>query len=296
MVSFVLGLVAALVVSTGGWAAPAAADPVVICPLGASGQCITVDLELSPPPPTGSGSCKLLGIPVACLDSLYGWFNSVDQCYWKAATPQPPAGDPKWGGRAPTDGLLYTVNCLNLLGLVIGNTTVFRVSPPPGYGGNTSAEALALALVVDLPLLGPEMRIAPPPGTAGLVGLPVWLWTPSTLLTWGPVRIGLNIPGLSVYAEALGAKVVWDMGDGHTVTCTTVGTPFTIDKAGKPSPTCGYLYPKPSTNEPGGVFNITATTTWHVQIVGLGARLTVDVVRGSGPISLRVQELQVLAG
>ena len=72
------------------------------------------------------------------------------------------------------------------------------------------------------------------------------------------------MPGLSVTATATAESIAWDMGDGHTVTCKTPGTPYAASDGLAPSPDCGYTYTQPSGHMPGGTYTITATTTWKV--------------------------------
>jgi len=48
---------------------------------------------------------------------------------------------------------------------------------------------------------------------------------------------------VSVTAVAKPVAVVWEMGDGGTVTCTGPGTPFPVGADPKSaSPDCGYTY------------------------------------------------------
>ncbi|MEW2507905.1 hypothetical protein AB0878_46330 [Amycolatopsis sp. NPDC047767] len=62
------------------------------------------------------------------------------------------------------------------------------------------------------------------------------------------------------------ASISWSMGDGAVVTCSGPGTPFTPDRAGQTSPTCGHLYTRTAATG----FPIEATSHWNVRWSGAG--------------------------
>jgi hypothetical protein len=167
-------------------------------------------------------------------------------------------------------------------------------NPPDGYGGTgpTPAELAARAVRL-LPIAGPVIGMAPAPGSVGLVGLPVWMWTAVSARTWGPVSATASVPGMSVTATARAQKVVWDMGDGHVVTCWSPGTVYSIGRGGGKSPSCGYVYSHPSGSQPGGKYLVTATTTWAVTWTGGGASGALTATRSSS-VGVAIGELQVL--
>jgi hypothetical protein len=65
-----------------------------------------------------------------------------------------------------------------------------------------------------------------------------------------------EVPGQVVTAVASPKDITWNMGDGHTVTCTTAGARNGTD--------CGYLYERSSANQPGGRYAISVTVTWDI--------------------------------
>jgi hypothetical protein len=144
-----------------------------------------------------------------------------------------------------------------------------------------------------LRLEGPDIGRAPQAGRPGLVGLPVWLWTTRTPRTWGPVSATASVPGLSVTATARAQRIVWSMGDGHSVTCTRPGTPYRESLGGRRSPDCGYVYTQPSTTEPDGTYRVTGTTTWRVVWAGGGDSGAITLTRSS-TTTVEIGELQVL--
>lgn len=252
----------------------AAADHEVYCPPG-GGDCIvkahTPRQPGQPGPPGGGG----------------GGGGGESPCTYTLASPQPPAGHSSWEGHAPGDGAVYTRVCVGDDGTV--SIQLAWLATPPGA---PSPAVLAALAVSRLPIRGPNIGVAPDPDGSGLVGVPVWLWTAVTPSTWGPISATASVPGLSVTATANATKIVWDMGNGHSVTCTNPGTPHT-GQAGK-SPTCGYDgYPDPSSTKPGGRYKITGTTTWHVTWAGGGTSGVLDVTRQSST-TIDIGELPVV--
>ena len=166
---------------------------------------------------------QFTGQVVDCYDSTFGWFNPTDACYYKLVEPQPPATDPAWEGHYP-NGAIYDIVCPGIIGT--GGGWGWSATPPPGFGPTVTAAQLAQEAIRRLQLLGPEIGMAPPPTSTGLVGVPVWLWTAVTPATWGPTSATASVPGLSVTATARADHIVWDMGDAHSVTCANPGTPY----------------------------------------------------------------------
>lgn len=229
--------------------------------------------------------------PMACSDPTFGWWSNADGCYFQRLDPPPPATALAWEGHYP-DGAVYQETCFGYSGT--GGGWVWRSVPPQGYGGAVvTVEALAAEAVEQLDLLGPDIGLAPDPAKTGLVGLPVWMWTRVSQSTWGPVSATASVPGMSVTATANAVRIVWDMGDGHRVTCDGPGTPYAKGVRATSSPTCGHVYTRSSTTEPDAVYAITATTTWDIRWSGSGSSGQLTQTRSSSA-SLRIGELQVL--
>jgi hypothetical protein len=288
----------------------AAAEETVVCPPpGVPGPCVIVVITPGGGGGAGGGggggggagggstTCTWQGQTIPCYDPSYGWYNPTDECYWKYMSPQPPAGDPLWAGHSPSDGDLYAVACMGPLGPGFGGIGVsFSATAPPGYGGSfITPQILAQQAIAHLDVTGADIHMVPPPypGGAGLVGLPVWMWTPRTTNTWGPKSATASAGGISVTATANGRRITWSMGDGHSVICSGVGTPYKTSYGNTSSPTCGYRYPQPSKNQPGGTYVITATTTFRVTWSGGGASGTATITRTS-TTTVQITELQVV--
>lgn len=230
---------------------------------------------------------------VPCYRSDWGWWSAGDNCYYVPMSPQPGADQMEWGSHYP-DGALYEARC----GWSTGGPVdiwdyliVWFASSPPGTPV-TPAE-LAQRAVDRMTLLGPDIRTTPQAGAMGLVGLPVWLWTPAGATRWGPNSATATVPGLSVTATARATKIVWQMGDGTTVVCHGPGTAYSPTSARTTSPDCGHVYLRSSARRPGHVYTVTATTTWSIRWAGGGQAGALTRTRTS-TAQLRVGELQVL--
>ncbi|GAB4048435.1 hypothetical protein [Catellatospora paridis] len=240
--------------------------------------------------------------PIPCHDLSMGWFNHTDTCYYNRL--ELTADDPLWGGNDPDDGFMYAVWCWG--GLSAGwqqGTDEYLTDPPPGYGAMPSPMALAVRAIRLMPIAGPDIHMAPRPNGAGLVGLPVWMWTPVTESTWGSVTRQASVPGLTVTATATAMVIRWNMGDGTTpVPCSQVvargpdhfvGTPYTAAVGNAPSPNCGHRYTAPSRGQRDGTYDIEGVTTWHVVWSGGGESGVIDIERSSNT-EVRIDEMQVV--
>lgn len=207
-------------------------------------------------------------------------------------SPPLPPTDPAWGGKYP-EGALYEGRCAwpgNPADVYDYVLTWFATSPP---GTPVTPAQLAQRAVYSMTLRGADIQLAPPRSVMGLVGLPMWLWTSVGPTTWGPNSATASVPGLSVTAVARATKIVWDMGDGTSVTCRGPGTAYTPAAGSGASPTCGHTYRRSSASRPGHVYPITATTTWSITWSGGGESGALSRTRTSAT-TVRVGELQVL--
>jgi hypothetical protein len=242
----------------------------------------------------GSGSgkdqkCTLLdGTVVQCTPE----YNPEDHCFYELMDPQPPHG-PGYtdmnGADTTGPGAFYQKDCVvNDVG-----GTVWLKNPPATVLPDPAV--LARQALNKMKLLGANIGSAPGPGKPGLVGIPVWLWNNKNANTWGPISATAAVPGLSVTATAHVTKITYSMGDGGSTTCTTAGTPYKKSYGGTSSPDCGYRYTKVSTNEPGGKFAVTATSSWEVTWhASTGQDGTLPAETRTSNTTARVGELQVV--
>lgn len=230
-------------------------------------------------------SCEFFGEPIDCKSDVGTWSNAR-MCWVSVLDPQPPAGDPMWEGH--TDGAIY--RCWppgTGEGGGIGGINFFWAAAPPPQ---VNPAQLARQAVDSMNLHAPRVGATPLPSAeaVSVIGLPTWLWIDDAdSHTWGPITRSASAGGVTVTATARVAKVVWDMGDGHAVTCTGRGTEWKPAKGSEDSPTCGYRYTRP------GKRIITATTFWEVDWSGAGqtGTITFDL---SGTRTVNVVELRAV--
>jgi len=154
-------------------------------------------------------------------------------------------------------------------------------------------QALARQAVEKLKLRGADIGIAPKPTGRGVVGMPVWIWNRPGPARTGPTSASAAAGGVTVTATARVRRVVYAMGDGGSVTCTSKGTPYKAEYGKRKSPDCGHLYTQPSTSEPDGRYAVTATTTWDVDWAGAGQTGQITTTR-TAATSMEIREVQVL--
>ncbi|MGC0252671.1 hypothetical protein [Pseudactinotalea sp. Z1748] len=134
-----------------------------------------------------------------------------------------------------------------------------------------------------------QIGTTPLQGSDGLIGLPTWLWVDNPgESTTGPITRSASSGGVSVSATGTLDQVVYQMGDGNTVTCANSnapGTPYTEAAGTSPSPTCGHTYSSTGTH------TITAVSHWTVQWSGGGQQGTIPIEL-SRSVDHRVGEVQ----
>ncbi|MGW0651148.1 ATP/GTP-binding protein [Streptomyces umbrinus] len=272
--------------------ANAAGDPRV-----GAGECeivrFCVNVHTDPKPGTqgntsGKNSKGGKGVPAA-----------AQPCTVSKLDPQPPAGSELWQGHDPSEGAMYVRVCPALQAAAgagfggLAGPQVFWAAQAPV--ANVDPAQLAQEALDKMTLLGPDIQITPRPGGKGVVGMPVWMWTTQSAETYGPNSASASAGGITVTATAKVKRIVWDMGDGTTVTCTTAGTPYKAEFGKKDSPDCGTRYSDPSSTQPGGRYHVTATSTWQVdwQVNGGGETGQLAATRNNA-VDINIAEVQVL--
>lgn len=300
-------IVGAAVVACGSLLqSPAIADEgKVICDIWGKCRVVASDTQESAGQPRGHGKPASSGggsakkpkcrdglqsnVEVPCnLDGLGTWSNAHN-CYFKAADPQPPAGDPAREGHAADDGAVYNAYCPNNPNM----QSMWFAQPPNGAAAAVDPKVLALQAVKKMTLLGPDIGIAPKPGGKGVVGMPVWMWANDAPNAWGPVVASASAGAVTVTATAKVSKVAWSMGDGSKVVCNGRGTAYKAAFGKKVSPDCGYRYDQPSTAASSGKYHVTAAATWTIDWQGGGQSGQLTEVRANA-VDITVAEVQVL--
>jgi hypothetical protein len=168
---------------------------------------------------------------------------------------------------------------------------VFWLDQPPAQ---IDPGALARQILARIQLARVGIGITPEPGRTGVLGLPTYLWVnnpgPHTL---GPITDSATEGGVTVTLTARVRRVVWNLGDGTSITCTGAGTPYRDEFGARPSPTCGHTYKHPSTELPGGIYHVTATAVWDVAWTGGGQSGQIPFEVAS-QTSIRIGEVQAV--
>ena len=209
------------------------------------------------------------------------WTPPVDTHWATAAQSDPPPGKPNpnqpYGCTYSAGGPQATAS-IGVGGPQPGQW-VFPVCAGPGVidpmppfwvtGAVPAAETVQVDPVVvaqeaakQLGFGSPTIEMAPPDGSPQLVGVASWLWLAPG--AWQPLTASASAGPVTTTATATPSKVVWDMGDGTSVTCDGPGTPYS---SVEPDATtdCSYTWPQ------AGAFTVTATVYWNVTWTAQGA-------------------------
>lgn len=154
--------------------------------------------------------------------------------------------------------------------------------------------ALAQQALGYVPVPIPGIGMNPPPDRDQFVGLPVWLWLDRG--GWQPVSASASAGGVTVTVTAVPDRVIWDMGNGDTVSCGP-GTPYDPRRPEhQQSTNCSYTYRRSSASQPGERYRVTATATWHATWTVSGAPGGGDLgaIRRSAIAEVRVAEAQAI--
>ncbi|MFC8645442.1 ATP/GTP-binding protein [[Kitasatospora] papulosa] len=218
--------------------------------------------------------------------------SSKPSCTYTRLDPQPPAENMFWKGHDRSEkGAVYGVNCPDQQG---ARTVWIPDGQAPDAAPVIDPEAVARRAAASMRLEGPTVASPRAAGTY-VVGMPTWMWATPSPSTFGPATASATAGGVTVTATAKVARVRWAMGDGETVTCHGPGTPYRKSQEVTSSPDCGHLYERPSSEQPGGRYQGTATATWTITWTApaLGDGGTFTETRAS-EFTADVHEVQVL--
>ena len=147
-------------------------------------------------------------------------------------------------------------------------TTQADPTPPAAAAAAPSPTTVAQQAAKTLHLASPTIEMAPPENAEQIVGVEAWLWVNPA--TWQPETVSATVDGVTASATATPEEVVWDMGDGHTVTCQGPGTPYDASNPNA-TPSCSYTWTTPSASQPSGTYRVTATIEFAVASNAAGA-------------------------
>ena len=172
-----------------------------------------------------------------------------------------------------------------------------RYSPPgaPGAPPAVDPAELAADALQRTPLPEPQISMSPSPDIPQLVNLTTFLWLPAE--QWQTATASASAGGVTSTVTATPMRVIWDMGQGDTVTCDGPGVPYQpgVPEDRQPS-NCHYTYRRSSAGQPGQSFTVTATieweTTWTVSGAAGGGDL--GTVSRSSSTPIQVAEIQTI--
>jgi len=154
---------------------------------------------------------------------------------------------------------------------------------------------LAQEAASDTPLPVPTVGMAPASPIPQLVGLTSFLWIDPA--QWATQSASASAGGVTSTVTATPKRVLWDMGNGDSVSCDGPGAPYEPALSDEQQPSsCRYTYERSSAAAPGETFTVTTTIEWDVVWVAVGAP-------GGGPLgtasrssttAVQVGEIQAL--
>lgn len=270
-------------------------------------QCILKPSDPGSPSSTSSTSqsggtkggdpvCHYQTRVVPCSDKKLGWYDG-STCYYKLVDPQPPSTDLIWQGE-PSGGAIYDAACFGVTTFPGGTPElspigqVWLQNPPPNYP--VTPGQVAQMAIAKLVMHGPNVGVAPPPGSYALVGVPVWLWTADDPqhTYWGPQTQSATAGNITVTATAQATQIEWHMGDGNVKVCQNPGTQY---GHGASTPACSYAYTTTSASAPEQKFTISGITTWVVNWSGAGQSGTQTFTLPSAQsVQLKVESAQAV--
>lgn len=240
----------------------------------------------SPRTCTGAG-----GATVPCSTSEGNW-NGGRQCYASEVTSVSPFSAAVWGEFRGSRIMRCMLGGSGVAGYLLPPAAAAAAGgaapPPPPDPGQLARTAVEFMDLHSISLGTSPSTTQNSPGQFGYVGWNAWMWVDDPgANSWGPITQSASEGGYTVTATANVSEVVWDMGNGDSVTCGR-GTPRPAAMTtNEPSPDCGYVYTRD------GDYTITATTHWNIEWTGMGAAGTIDMeLQRSGDV--RIAEVQVV--
>ncbi len=108
-----------------------------------------------------------------------------------------------------------------------------------------------------------------PPGKQ-IVNEPSWLAITSG--NWQAVVASASAGGVTATVSANPETVVWNLGDGNSITCPGPGVLYDSNEpAAAQSTYCAYTWRTSSANQPNEAYNVTATIEYEVTTTVTGA-------------------------
>lgn len=169
------------------------------------------------------------------------------------------------------------------------------VAPSGSAAPAVDPGVLATQALERAPLPEPQISMAPSPDIPQLVNFATYLWLP--VEQWQPESVSATAGGVTSTVTATPVRVIWDMGQGDTVTCDGPGLSYRPELSDEAQPSdCHYSYPASSAGQPGQAFTVTATVEWETtwSVSGAPGGGSLGTLRRSSSTSVQVAELQSL--
>ncbi len=192
-----------------------------------------------------------------------------------------------WSPPGDGPGAWFRKICTSENGMLSGTIVWIPKRPDP--------RQLARQALERVPLPDPAVRMNPSAGNGAVTNVPTWLWIDPS--QWQPVSASASAGNVTVTTTATPDRVVFDMGNGDTMSCRGPGTPYDPSRpAAEQATGCAYTYRRSSAHRPDGRYRVTATifyrVAWSASGIAAGGALPPVSQRSSVP--LRVAEIQAL--
>jgi hypothetical protein len=161
------------------------------------------------------------------------------------------------------EGDWYYQSCRYIDTGELAYSSYWQYTPDDAASPGPDLAAMARQAYDEVPLVFPTPSTSPGIGVDQITGLPTWLWIDPR--GWAELSARAEIPGFWVEVSASPRQVVWDMGDGETVTCDGPGTPYDQSRPDdEQSTTCSHVYQVVSSDESDGRYAASVTVVWSV--------------------------------
>lgn len=181
--------------------------------------------------------------------------------------PAPPDIAVELGTGGPGPGAWYLPSCAIP---TFFSAPVPAIWVPAGQapGAAPSVPALIQQALGEATLVDPTIDLNPP--GEQVTNVSSWLWVAPG--GWAAVVASATAGGVTATVTASPMAVVWNLGDGDTVTCPGPGVPYDRSKpAAEQSTYCTYTWRTSSAAQPGAVYVVTATIEYQVTTTVVGA-------------------------
>jgi len=161
------------------------------------------------------------------------------------------------------------------------------------YLANRPPAELAAEATRYLPLPAPSPLLSPTGDQ--VVNLATWLWIDPA--DWTELQSTVSVPGVSVTVTARPEQVIWQLGDGDTVTCFGPGTPYDPTRpAAARQPGCSHTFTRSTARLPGRAIDAAVTLRWRASwtVTGAAGGGELGVIDRTTTFPIRVGEVQAL--